>query len=147
MRCTERSEIPIVLAIARPVQWVAWWGGGVQVSATSRAAVLAAIGALPGLRVFVAQQTLDPCLGKALLPPPHRRPADPDVVRHLLRRPAIRRGQHDARPLEVFARPVAVSHDRHQLLALCGVDNHTYALSHRPTPVKPRPQYRTSRRH
>ena len=24
MRCTERSEIAIVLAIARPVQWVAW---------------------------------------------------------------------------------------------------------------------------
>ena len=24
MRCTERSEMPTALAIARPVQWVAW---------------------------------------------------------------------------------------------------------------------------
>ena len=37
----------------------------------------------------------------------------------------------------VLARPVAVGHDRRQLLALCGVDNHTYTLSHSPTPAKP----------
>jgi len=30
MRCTERSEMPIALAMARPVQWVAWCGGVVQ---------------------------------------------------------------------------------------------------------------------
>jgi hypothetical protein len=32
----------------------------------------------------------------------------------------IRRGEHDARPLDVLARPVAVGRDRHQLLALRG---------------------------
>jgi len=35
MRCTERGERPVALAIARPVQWVARRGGPVQVSATT----------------------------------------------------------------------------------------------------------------
>ena len=43
---------------------------------------------LAGLAGLVAQQTLDPALGKAQLPPPHRRPADADALRHLLRRSA-----------------------------------------------------------
>src|ERR1700760_3009808 len=77
MRCTEPTEMPMVLAIARPVQWVAWCGGSVQVSATTCAVVSGAIGALPGLRVL-SRQTFDPALGKALLPAPHRRPADAD---------------------------------------------------------------------
>jgi hypothetical protein len=42
----------MALAIARPVQWVAWCGGAVQVNATTRAVVSTAIGALPGLRVL-----------------------------------------------------------------------------------------------
>src|SRR6202022_2587946 len=44
--------MPIALAIARPVQWVAWCGGAVHVNATTRAVVSAAIGALPGLGVL-----------------------------------------------------------------------------------------------
>src|SRR5690348_17660577 len=52
MRCTEPTEMPITLAIVRPVQWVAWCGGSVHVSATTCAVVSAAIGALPGLRVL-----------------------------------------------------------------------------------------------
>jgi len=47
---------------------------------------------LAGLAGLVAQQTLDPALGKALLPPPYRRPADADALRHPLRRMPIRRG-------------------------------------------------------
>ena len=93
---------------------------------------------LAGLAGLVAQQTLDPALGKALLPPPHRRPADADALRHLLRRVPICRGEHDARPLDVFARPVAVGHDRRQLLALRSAQNHTYLLCHGPSP-KPWP--------
>ena len=34
MRCTEPTEIPMALAIARPVQWVTWCGGAVHVSVT-----------------------------------------------------------------------------------------------------------------
>jgi hypothetical protein len=59
-----------------------------------------------------------------------RRPADPDALRHPLRRPPICRGEHDARPLDVLARPVAVGRDRRQLLALRSIDNHTDRLSH-----------------
>jgi hypothetical protein len=63
---------------------------------------------LAGLAGLVAQQTLDPALGEALLPPPHRRPADADAVRRPLRRVPICRGEHDARPLDMLALPVAV---------------------------------------
>ena len=52
MRCTERNVLPTASAMARPVQWVARCGGVVQVSATTRAVVCAAIGVLPGLRVL-----------------------------------------------------------------------------------------------
>src|SRR5215813_8167611 len=52
MRCTEPNEMPMAVAIARPVQWVAWCGGSVHVKATTRAVVSAAIGGLPGLRVL-----------------------------------------------------------------------------------------------
>jgi hypothetical protein len=82
-----------------------------------------------GLAGLVAQQTFNPALGKALLPPPHRRPADADGLRPLRRMP-IRRGEHDARPLDVLARPVAVARDRRQLLALRGAQYHTYLLCH-----------------
>jgi hypothetical protein len=74
---------------------------------------------------LVAQQTFDPGLGKPLLPAPHRRPADADALRHPLRRAAIRRGEHDAHPLDVLARPVAVGRNRRQLLALRSAQYHT----------------------
>src|SRR5215467_11126041 len=54
-----------------------------------------------------------------------------------------RRGEHDARPLEVLARPVAVGRDHRQLLAICGAQNHTYLLCHSLIP-KTVAQYRTS---
>src|SRR6478672_6250260 len=72
MRCTEPTEMPMALAIARPVQWVAWCGGAVQVNATTRA-VVRRDRRLAGLARLVVQQTLDPALGEALLPPPYRR--------------------------------------------------------------------------
>jgi hypothetical protein len=134
MRCTEPTEMPMALAIARPVQWVAWCGRTVHVNATTRAVMSAAIGAFAGLAGLLAQQTLDPALGEALLPSPHRRPTDAKALRHLLRRVPIRRGQHDARPLRMFSRPVAVGHDRCQLLALRSAQNHAYLLCHDPIP-------------
>jgi hypothetical protein len=39
-------------AVARPVHWIAWCGGSAQVSATTRAVVSAASGAMPDLRVL-----------------------------------------------------------------------------------------------
>jgi hypothetical protein len=98
---------------------------------------------LAGLAGLVTQQTFNSGLGKTLLPPPHGRPTDAEALGHLLRRPSIRRGEHDARPLDVLARPVAVGHDRRQLLALRSVENHTYPLRHRPIP-QAMAQYRRS---
>jgi hypothetical protein len=98
---------------------------------------------LAGLAGLVAQQTFDPALGTALLPPPHRRPADADALRHSLRQLPIRRGEHDARPLDELARPVAIARNRRQLLALSGAHNHTYLLSHGFIPPSPA-QYRIS---
>jgi hypothetical protein len=51
-------------------------------------------------------------------------------LRHPLRRLPIRRGEHDARSLDVLARPVAVGRDRRQLRAIRGAQNHTYLLRH-----------------
>jgi len=96
--------------------------------------ISAAIGALPGLARLVAQHTLDPALSKALLPPPHRRPADADAPRYQLRRVPIRRGEHNARPLDMLARPIAVGCDRRQLFALNRVQHHTDLLCHAPHP-------------
>ena len=64
MRCTEPTEMPMALAIARLVQWVAWCGGAVQVNATTRAVVSAAIGALPGLRVLSRSKPSTPLSAK-----------------------------------------------------------------------------------
>ena len=64
MRCTERSEMPAALAIARPVQCVASCGGSAQVSATTRATVSAAIGGLPGLRVLSRSRPSTPSSAK-----------------------------------------------------------------------------------
>src|SRR5215469_3214422 len=142
MRCTLPTEMPMALAIARPVQWVAWCGGSVQVSATTRAVVFRRDRRLAGLAGLVPQQTFDPGLGKALLPPPYRRPADPDALCHPLRRVPIRRGEHNARPLDVLARLVAVGRDRDQLLTLRVVQNYADLLCHGPQP-NAMAQYRT----
>jgi hypothetical protein len=115
----------------------------VQVSATTCAAVSAAIGGLPGFPGLVAQQTLDPALGKALLPSPHRRPANADALRHLMHRVPIGRGEDNLRPLDVFARPVSVGRNCRQLLALRSAQYHTYLLSHGPCP----PMSRSSMAH
>jgi hypothetical protein len=44
---------------------------------------------LAGLTGLVAQQPVNPALGKALLPSPHRQPANADALRHLLHRVLI----------------------------------------------------------
>src|SRR5204863_3855032 len=126
MRCTVPTEMPVALAIARPVQWVAWCGGSVQVSATTCAVVSAAIGALPGLRVLSRNRPSTPLSAKRCCHRHYRRPADADALRHPLRRMPIRRGEHDARPLDVFTRPVAVGRDCRQSLALRSAQDHTY---------------------
>ncbi len=87
---------------------------------------------LAGLTGLVTQQTLDPALGEALLPSPHGQPADADALRH-----PLRRGEYDARPLDLLARVIAVGDDRCQLLAFRGAQHHKYPLCRGPaSPLK-----------
>jgi len=108
--------------------------GPIRGFATTRAAVSAAIGALPGLRVLSRSNSSIPLSAKALLASPHRRPADADALRHLLRRVAICRGEDNLRPLDVFARPVWVGRDCRQLLAFGSAQYHAYLRCHDPSP-------------
>ena len=64
IRCTDRKEIPVVLAMARPVQWVASPGGSAQVKATTRRTVASAKGALPGLRLASRKSPSTPASAK-----------------------------------------------------------------------------------
>jgi hypothetical protein len=93
---------------------------------------------LAGLAGLVVQQTVDPALGKALLPSPHGRPADADALRHLLRRVPIRRGEDNLRSLDVFARPIAVRRNHSKLLTLLGTQYNTHLLCHGPRPPNAR---------
>jgi len=144
MRCTEphRDADGFGHCPAGPVGRVVRRGGARQVHHPRRG--FHCERRLAGLAGLVAQQTLDPALGEALLPPPHRRPADADTMRHLLRRVPVCRGEHDLRPLHMFARPIAVGNDRRQLLALRSAQNHAYLLCHDPIP-QAMAQYRISR--
>ena len=64
IRCTERREIAAVLAMARPVQWVASPGDSVQVSATTRCTVASSRRGLPGLRVASRSRPSTPASAK-----------------------------------------------------------------------------------
>src|SRR5213082_3208203 len=99
MRCTEPTEMPVALAIARPVEWVAWCGGAVQVSATTRAVVSAAIGAL---RVLSCNRPPTPLSAKRCWYRHTVGLLTPILCATLLRRMPIRRGEHEARPLHMF---------------------------------------------
>src|ERR1700751_3806789 len=60
MRCTERSEMPLAAAIARPVQWVASPGGSVNVSSTTRSTSADGNGGRPGFRVLSCSRPVTP---------------------------------------------------------------------------------------
>src|SRR5256885_12042345 len=127
MRCTEPTEMPIALAIARPVQWVAWCGGSMQVNATTCAVVSAASGALPGLRVLSRNRPSTPLSAKRCC---QRHTVGRLTPMLCATRCAEWRSAeaHDTRPLDMFARPVAVGRNRRQLLALRAAQYHTYLL-------------------
>ena len=130
MRCTERKEIPAVFAIARPVQWVASPGGSEQVRVTTRRTIRVAQGRLPGLAGGIAQQPVDPGLGEAPLPAPHRRPADRGPFGHLRDRQPLGRRQNDLSPRHMLLGAVAIDDDRLQMSTIFRRDQRTYDLSH-----------------
>jgi len=90
MRCTEPNEIPMALAIVRPVQWVASCDGSVQLSPHYLRRDFCCDRRLTGPAGPVAQQAVNPALSKRLSSPSHRRPADPNALCHPLRRVPLR---------------------------------------------------------
>ena len=60
-RCTARRLTPTALAMARPVQCVAWPSGSEQVRSITLATTLAESGARPGLRVLSRSRPSTPC--------------------------------------------------------------------------------------
>ena len=148
MRCTEPSEMPVALAIARPVQWGRLMRRHGAEPAPAKARESGGQRHHPrrgirrdrrfaGLAGLVAQQTVNPALGNALLPPTHRQPADAKALRYPLRRVPIRRGEHNTGPFSVLARPVAVDRNRCQVFALRGAQHYAYLLCHGPHPPMP----------
>ena len=132
MRWIVRSDRPIALAIARPVQWVVSPGGrrrsrhhlghvGRRDRRFARRAGL------------VAQQTLDPGFGIAPLPAPHRRAADPGAPRHLDDRQPICRKQDNPAPLYMLQRPAPIAHDRGQPRAILASNDNADFLCHAST--------------
>ena len=99
------------------------------VSATNWAALSAAIGALPGLRVLSRNRPSTPASAKCC--------CQRHTVGRLRPMPwAIRCAgprsaeQHDARPFHVFLPLVAVGHDCFQPFPVYRADDHAYTLSH-----------------
>ena len=128
----------MALAIARPVQWVRLVRrGGAKpalakagVHATTRAVVSAAIGALPGLRVLSRNKPSTPLSAKRCC---HRHTVGrltPMLCATSCAECRSAEASTMRRPLHMFARSIAVGHDRRQLLALRSTDNHTDRLSH-----------------
>src|SRR5262245_1823726 len=70
MRCTELTLIPIALAMAAPVQWVASAGGPAKVKATTRSAILGSKGGIRDGRVLYTQQSGGAFGAKPFLPTP-----------------------------------------------------------------------------
>src|SRR5262249_56751411 len=70
IRCTERNEIPVAAAIARPVQCVAAPGGSARVSSTTRAICAGGSGGRPGFRVLLRRRPAPPPPLKPPFPPP-----------------------------------------------------------------------------
>jgi hypothetical protein len=113
------------------------------VSATTRAVVSAAIGGLPGLRVLSRSRPSTPLSAKRCC----QRHTVGRLTPMLCATPCgeyrIRRGEHDARPLDVLTRPIAVGRNRRQLLAFRGAQDHAYLLRHGSIP-QTTAQYRTA---
>ncbi len=95
----------------------------------------------PGL---VAQKSFYAGFGETALPSPYRRSADPSPPGDLGRGQPVRQIQHDARPLDVLARAIAVGDQRGKPRPLFAGDDHTEFLSHASACHSPALQYESS---
>ena len=79
---------------------------------------------------LVPQQTLHPCLGKALLPTPNRRPTDTGLPGNIENRQLFCRQKNDIGPLDMLLRAIAVGDDGGQARAVFGADKDVDSLCH-----------------
>jgi hypothetical protein len=75
------------------------------------------------------QQAVDPGFGKAPLPPPDRRPADPGAAGDLRDAQPLGRAQDDPSPRHVLLGAVAIADDRLQTSTILGRDQRTDDLN------------------
>src|SRR5271154_1466088 len=136
MRWIVRSERPIALAMARSIQWVTAPGGSRRVRSTTACTLAcgtgggAGGGGVAGGAGLVPQQALNASRGKALLPAPHRRPADADPLGNLQHRQALGGQQDDLRPLNVLHRTPSVLDDPLQVRAMLSREEKRDSPSH-----------------
>src|SRR5207237_10476178 len=133
------SEMPTALAIAGPVQWLAWCGGSVQVSATTRAVVSAALGALPGLRVLSRSRPSTPRSAKRCCQRHTVGRLTPMLCATCCTDPRSAEASTIRARSTCLRRPVPVGCVGRQLLALRGCPNHAPLLRHGPHPPSHRP--------
>src|SRR5512132_748421 len=135
MRCTEETLIPVALAIAAAVQWVAWCGGSVAVSAITRSMIVCCKGGIRDGRVLSRRSPSTPSVMN-LLPAPDARLRLAAAAHDLGRAETVRGRQDDLRPPDVLLRAVPVRDDRFQTGTIGGADfdgdvpAHAHRLAH-----------------
>ena len=87
-------------------------------------------GRFAGLARLVAQQTVHPLLGEALLPAPHRRAAGFGLAGDIDNRQSIRRKKNDPSPEGMLLRAVAITEDGGQTRAVFGSKDDADGLCH-----------------
>ena len=130
IRCTERSEMPATLAIARPVQCVTPAGGLATGQRHHTRHCPGQDRRLTGLARLVAQQPIWPLLGETLLPAPNHRATHGDFCRHASHRSALHRSKHCQGSFNILARLVAIRCDRLKPASVRRTQQHAYCLCH-----------------
>ena len=129
--------MPAASAIARPVQWVASPGGSAQVSRDHALGHGGAQRRLAGLAGGIAQQAVDAGRDEALLPAPHRGPADPGAPGDTGGGQPLGRAEDDPSARDMLLRAVAIGDDRLETSTILSRDQGTYLLSHRRSMSQP----------
>src|SRR5512132_492637 len=136
MRCTEETLIPVALAIAAAVQWVAWvwrFGRGQRDHAIDDRLLQGRDTRRPRL---VAQKPVHAVRHEPLLPAPDARLRLAAAAHDLGRAETVRGRQDDLRPPDVLLRAVPVRDDRFQTGTIGGADfdgdvpAHAHRLAH-----------------
>src|SRR5512144_902531 len=129
MRCTEEMLIPVALAIAAAVQWVACRGGSVAVSAITRSMIVCSKGGIRDGRVLSRRSPSTPSV-MPLLPAPDARLRLAAPAHDLGRADAVRGRQDDLRPPDALRRAVPVRNDRFQTDTVGGADFDADVFAH-----------------